>query len=236
MQPSAESPSDSTVIVNEALARNDRYLREFIEGLHICPYARGCREEGRLHRQVLLDRTLDAPRVAGLIRELDAEAEIEVGLLIFPLLQIEARAFERFISELRTRYAAGRTTPVGYFIVAFHPELPLQMKNPDVAVRFMRRSPDPTIQLVRPSAIERARHGARDFARRFKTTDPRHVHVHQDDICGISPAPLDGVLAAAGFASDFNPFYIFQNASYPCAHQFVVINKKDVDQRNNLQN
>ena len=162
MQPSAESPSDSTVIVNEALARNDRYLREFIEGLHICPYARGCREEGRLHRQVLLDRTLDAPRVAGLIRELDAEAEIEVGLLIFPLLQIEARAFERFISELRTRYAAGRTTPVGYFIVAFHPELPLQMKNPDVAVRFMRRSPDPTIQLVRPAAIERARQGARD--------------------------------------------------------------------------
>lgn len=81
-----------------------------------------------------------------------------------------------------------------------------------------------------------ARHGARDFARRFKTTDPRHVHVHQDDICGISPAPLDGVLAAAGFASDFNPFYIFQNASYPCAHQFVVINKKNVDQRNNLQN
>ncbi|VTM12803.1 Uncharacterised protein [Klebsiella pneumoniae] len=47
---------------------------------------------------------------------------------------------------------------------------------------------------------------------------------------------LDGVLAAAGFASDFNPFYIFQNASYPCAHQFVVINKKNVDQRNNLQN
>ena len=52
----------------------------------------------------------------------------------------------------------------------------------------------------------------------------------------LSPAPLDGVLAAAGFASDFNPFYIFQNASYPCAHQFVVINKKNVDQRNNLQN
>lgn len=165
MLPSAESPSDSTVsdsIVKEALARNDRYLREFIEGLHICPYARGCREEGRLHRQVLLDRATDAPRVAALISELDAKEEIEVGLLIFPLLQIEARAFERFISELRTRYAAGRTTPVGYFIVAFHPELPLQMKNPDVAVRFMRRSPDPTIQLVRPSAIERARQGARD--------------------------------------------------------------------------
>ncbi|HAE5406558.1 TPA_asm: hypothetical protein G4J98_003543, partial [Salmonella enterica subsp. enterica serovar Java] len=26
--------------------------------------------------------------------------------------------------------------------------------------------------------------------------------------------------------------YIFKNASYPCAHQFVVINKKNVDQRN----
>lgn len=158
---SSELSADS-LVVQEALRRNDRYLREFIEALHICPYARNCREDGRLYRQVVLDRTLDAPRVAGLIRDLDGQTEIEVGLLIFPQLVVEARPFERFISELRTRYAAGRTTQVDYFIVAFHPELPLQMKNPDVAVRFMRRSPDPTIQLVRPSAIERARHGARD--------------------------------------------------------------------------
>lgn len=160
MLPPTESPQGS--IVQEALARNDRYLREFIEALHICPYARGCRETGRLHREVLLDRELDATRVAAQIQNLDGQAQVEIGLLIFPLLNVTAQAFERFIRDVRARYEVGRTQPIAYFIVAFHPDLPQQFKNPDIAVRFMRRSPDPTIQLVRPSAIERVRQGARD--------------------------------------------------------------------------
>jgi hypothetical protein len=145
-----------------ALARNDRYLREFIEALHICPYARTCREAGQLHRQVLLDRDLDAIRVAAQITELDGLDHIEIGLLIFPELRVDARMFERYINEIRSRYAQDRKTPIDFFIVAFHPELPQQLHNPDVAVRFLRRSPDPTIQLVRPSAIERVRRGARE--------------------------------------------------------------------------
>jgi hypothetical protein len=149
-------------IVAAALARNDRYLREFIEALHICPYARPCREAGQLHRQVLLHQKLDALAVAAQIRELDGRADIEIGLLLFPLLQVDAKTFERYIGEIRSRYATGRTTPIEFFIVAFHPELPQQLHNPDVAVRFLRRSPDPTIQLVRPSAIERARKGTRE--------------------------------------------------------------------------
>ena len=36
-----------------ALARNDRYLREFVEALELCPFARKCRESGRLARRVL---------------------------------------------------------------------------------------------------------------------------------------------------------------------------------------
>lgn len=149
-----------------ALARNDRYLREFIEALGICPYARGCREAGRLHREVRLDRALDAAAVAARIRELEALEHVEVALLIFPCLGIEARPFERFITEVRTAYDKGRDPlrggPPGYFVVAFHPELPMQLTNPDVAVRFLRRSPDPTIQLVRPDAIERVQRASRE--------------------------------------------------------------------------
>ena len=145
-----------------ALARNDRYLREFIEAMHICPYARTCREAGKLHREVLVDRELDALRVAARIRDLDKQPDIEIGLLIFPQVSVTAQAFERFIRDVRARYEIGRTEPIAYFVVAFHPELPQQLKNPDIAVRFMRRSPDPTIQLVRPSAIERVRQGSRD--------------------------------------------------------------------------
>ena len=78
--------------------------------------------------------------------------------------------------------------------------------------------------------------GTGNFSRSLKAADTRHVHIHQDYINGIRAAPFHGILTAAGLAGNFNPFYIFQNASYPCAHQFVVINKKDVDQRNILQN
>jgi hypothetical protein len=49
-------------------------------------------------------------------------------------------------------------------------------------------------------------------------------------------APFYGIFATARLTGNFNTFNIFKNASYPCAHQFVVINKKDVDQRKCLQN
>jgi hypothetical protein len=169
----SHAPADGTEPdppeVAAALARNDRYLREFIEGLAICPYARTCRETGRLHREVRLDPTLDPVRIAERVRELEALTDIEVALLIFPFTGaagVEPRAFERFITEVRTAYEKGRNPlkdgPLGYFVVAFHPELPMQLGNPDVAVRFMRRSPDPTIQLVRPGAIERVQRASRE--------------------------------------------------------------------------
>src|SRR6267142_2316406 len=55
----------------EALARNDRYLREFVEALELCPFARRCRESGRLARRFLRrspDPTLQLVRIATLER------------------------------------------------------------------------------------------------------------------------------------------------------------------------
>jgi hypothetical protein len=78
--------------------------------------------------------------------------------------------------------------------------------------------------------------GTRNFARCFKATDTGHVHIHQHHIGGVCAAPFYGIFATARLTGNFNTFYIFKNASYPCAHQFVVINKKDVDQRKCLQN
>jgi hypothetical protein len=66
----------------ELLERNDRYLREFVEALRICPYARQCRETGKLHRRVLSSAD-DAPPA---MREIEALPKdgVEVALLIFP--------------------------------------------------------------------------------------------------------------------------------------------------------
>lgn len=145
-------------LIADALARNDRYLREFIEALAICPYARTCRETGRLHREVILQTEPTAAPLVQRIIELSAQtyADVEVGLLILPCLRMSASDFDRFVRGIQRTYQQQRPPGTsGYFVVAFHPENDLRLDNPDVAVRFMRRSPDPTIQIVRPEAIAR---------------------------------------------------------------------------------
>ncbi|MNV96409.1 hypothetical protein D3C71_1914160 [compost metagenome] len=72
---------------------------------------------------------------------------------------------------------------------------------------------------------------AYNFARGFQPANTRHVHIHKNDIYSIATAPFHGVFTALGLPDNFYTFDIFKNASYPCAHQFVVINKKNVDQR-----
>src|SRR5260370_1140442 len=71
-----------TTLAEGALERNDRYVREFVEALRICPYAKQCRETGKLHRRVLFgpDEALPAIRA---IEALPADS-LEVPLLIFP--------------------------------------------------------------------------------------------------------------------------------------------------------
>ena len=147
--------------VQAALRRNDRYLQEFIEPLTICPYAKTCREQGRLYRGVFLQVQPHALAVAEFLLSLDPDRLYEIGLLLFPnfagIGQVgPSLPFERFVTDVRNQYTRLRKPPA-FFIVAFHPHLPSNLSNPDVAVRFMRRSPDPTIQLVRPEVIDAVR-------------------------------------------------------------------------------
>lgn len=169
--------------VQAALSRNDRYLQEFIEALAICPYARSCRETGRLHREVRLESEPDPDKMAAHIVSLQdvLSPEIEVGLVILPRMVMAARDFERFVSQVQRIYQQGQQAQgksVAFFVVAFHPDLPMIVHNHNVAVRFMRRSPDPTIQLVRPEAIERVRgeRPAEVVSRQIAETGWKTVH------------------------------------------------------------
>jgi len=148
----------------DALARNDRYLIEFIEALNLCPFAKGCREGGKLHREVLPMNALDVPTVLARVEALEArpDGDVDIGLFLFPKLTIEWRPWERFVSEVRRACEQKRGGPLAYFMVAFHPDMPLDLANADRAVSFLRRSPDPTIQLVSSAATDRARDAARD--------------------------------------------------------------------------
>ena len=162
--------------ITQALARNDRYVKEFVEAFNLCPYARRCRETGKLHRTVLIGPgglpgtpEYDAllTRAADTIARIETEPPetIEVALIVFPALVPElsqgeqsARAFEQFVTRVRERMQArhgGGDTP--FYCVPFHPDFPEDLTDEHRAVRFIRRSPDPTIQLVRGSVLRAVR-------------------------------------------------------------------------------
>jgi hypothetical protein len=143
----------------EALARNDRYLLEFVEALQMCPFARRCREDGKLHRRVLFSRDEALPAVRA-IEDLPQDS-VEVALLIFPREPADgadsAREFESFASELRNRILDAHGGNPPFYCVAFHPDLPRDLLDAHRAVQFIRRSPDPTLQLVRASVLRQVR-------------------------------------------------------------------------------
>ena len=134
------------------LERNDRYIREFVEALHICPYAKTCRQSGKLARRVV-ERAEDVLAEARAIEAMPDDS-VEVALLIFPNARADgvesARAFESFCADLRPSLTK-------FYCVAFHPDLPRDLFDAHRAVQFIRRSPDPTIQMVRASVLKAVR-------------------------------------------------------------------------------
>jgi hypothetical protein len=146
-------------IATAALARNDRYLREFVEALHLCPFAKRCRLDGKLLRRVLLPQE-DAMAAVREIEALPPES-IEVALLIFPLAKRgsteAARDFEAFGASVRETMFAAHFSGPPFYCVAFHPDLPRDLTDAHRAVQFIRRSPDPTLQLVRASVLQAVR-------------------------------------------------------------------------------
>ncbi len=142
-----------------ALARNDRYNREFIEAFNLCPYAKRTRESGRLHRAVLLEEdALGA--LSSAIEEVEAlpVPSVDVALLILPGFTGGAAAFEQLVSAARERMQQRHPngdTP--FYCVPFHPEFAEDLADEHRAVRFIRRSPDPTVQLVRASLLHEVR-------------------------------------------------------------------------------
>ncbi|HTO95583.1 MAG TPA: DUF1415 family protein [Myxococcales bacterium] len=155
----------------EALARNDRYLREFVEGLRMCPYARVCREGGKLLRRVLRSREQALPAIAGL--EALPKESVEVALFIFPgepaTGEASARAFQSFCAGVRDQMFARHRGEPPFYAVAFHPALPRDLSDANRAVQLVRRSPDPTLQLVRASVLRSVR-GHDDGGSRYVDT------------------------------------------------------------------
>ena len=135
----------------------DRYLIEVVERHQLCPWARGAREHGEIAVAILWGAPLLASWIAAAARLL-AEPATRVAMIIAPELGIDRPAF----AALRDAVAA-QLPSAG--VAEFHPGAVLDLATPARLVPFLRRSPDPLLQLV-PLALLDAVRGAPPVADR----------------------------------------------------------------------
>jgi hypothetical protein len=151
---------DDDALRREAIRLYRRYQTEIVEALKLCPWAERARLDGRVREEVVLATELDPEPALAAIDALSRDSAVQIGLLLFPRLRAGLEAFERFVSELVTKDAERRELGTAPFaLAAFHPDARADLSDPERAIPFLRRTPDPTIQLVRYEALESVREG-----------------------------------------------------------------------------
>lgn len=143
----------------EVLRLLDRYLIEVVERHDLCPWARASRERGELATSILWGTpTLDDWATAA--TRLLAAPATRVALVLAPDLSITRRDLGAIRDALALRLPSAG-------IAEFHPDAALDLTTPARLVPFLRRSPDPMLQLVPLSLLHAARaaHAAPALAR-----------------------------------------------------------------------
>lgn len=124
----------------------DRYLVEIVEEYGLCPWARPARLNGELAVKVLFGEP-DLGMWVETGKELLARPNVLVAMVIAPEMREPLRPIRDHVT----------TTLSGVGVADFHPEAPLDLTTPARLVPFLRRSPDPFLQLVPLSLLSAVR-------------------------------------------------------------------------------
>lgn len=121
-----------------------------------------------------------------------AEVDAGVSHLVFPLVEIEPRAWERFggavVSALRAR------SPDASAIASFHPGMLGSVERPHTLTGLLRQAPDPFVQLVPPGLTEGGTVVITDLKSLEDIPKPPPDHA-ADTWRRLREGPLDQVLA-----------------------------------------
>ena len=146
----------------EALRVHSRYLDEVVRDYGLCPWADRAMRDGRVRRHVITDAAPPPEAALSFIDTIEAQGDgagVDVGFVIYPRLTLTAAAFDGYAERLRradqTR-RLGNQRP-GFLMAAFHPFGAERFTTPFQMVSFIRRTPDPTIQLVRADLLQAIR-------------------------------------------------------------------------------
>ena len=145
-----------------ALARNSRFVEEFVEGLNVCPYARRSRVTGTARRFVTPaednDFGAEHPDVLSAFAAIVDDVKTEVVQLICPRISLGGKAWVRRVKALtEALHLHHGESVVG--VAAFHPQMNFRTERPAALIPLFRRAPDPTVQWIRLDVIQRVRAG-----------------------------------------------------------------------------
>ncbi len=144
----------------ETLRLYRRYQLEVVEGLNLCPWAKRARLDGRVRQWVCLSEYPSTTEVLAKMDEWKNEENVEIGLVIFPNCAASRSDFERFANQtLHADAERSGLRSTTFVLAAFHPDAPFDAGSAERLIPFLRRTPDPTLQIVRVSALERVRQG-----------------------------------------------------------------------------
>jgi hypothetical protein len=142
-------------LTHATLEAYERYAVEVVERFGFCPWARAARESGGVVLNVIFSTNQDdfSESLERLANLHDDAEDAEIALFIYPLLDLDRLPFEGFVRRLRASAEMHRPPLDAFAMAAFHPTATIDATDPDRLVPYVRRSPDPTLQLVRKSAL-----------------------------------------------------------------------------------
>ena len=140
----------------EAIRVHRRYQIEIVDGYGLCPWAQRATLEGKVRERVLLqedDAGLE-PTLAA-IDEWTGDPTADVAFVIYPRLPLGRQEFHDFAARVRTADASRHELgAIPFVFAAFHPSAEPDTGDAERLIPFLRRTPDPTLQLLRASALE----------------------------------------------------------------------------------
>lgn len=187
----------------EALRIYLRYATEVVEALGLCPWARRAREQGRVRPEVMLGADPGPDEVLAVADAVFADPRVDIGLIIFPRLGGDIRGhrdrkgFHQLMTRVRARDVERHAPATPPLVMAdFHPHAEPDMTSPARLVSFVRRSPDPTIQVVRHATLE-----AVQGAEVRGTAYIPQGSLSLDDLPALAGVPLHQRIAEANHAT-----------------------------------
>ncbi|MDX2087431.1 MAG: hypothetical protein SFX73_06265 [Kofleriaceae bacterium] len=127
----------------------ERYLVEIVEAYDLCPWARSA----RLHGEVAAEVVWGTPSLEEWVATAQAllvRPETRVAMVIAPELSVTPSDLRGIRAEVTRRIPSAG-------IADFHPAAELDLTTPARLVPFVRRTPDPLIQLVPLALLESVR-------------------------------------------------------------------------------